>query len=50
MVPCNHRGRGGRHRGKWFQRQDLLDFIDTLYEGDLHAKRVLTLAKDSDRY
>jgi hypothetical protein len=30
--------------GKWFQRQDLLNFINTLYEGDLHAKRVLSLA------
>ena len=30
--------------GKWLQRQDLLNFINTLYEGDLHAKRVLSLA------
>ena len=30
--------------GKWLQRQDLLKFINTLYEGDLHAKRVLSLA------
>ena len=27
-----------------FQRQDLLNFITALYEGDLHAKRVLSLA------
>ena len=30
--------------GQWLQRQDLLNFIATLYEGDLHAKRVLSLA------
>ena len=37
-------GQGRTSSGKWFQRQDLLNFIDTLYEGDLHAKRVLSLA------
>ena len=36
--------------GQWLRRHDLLNFITTLYEGDLHAKRVLSLAKDSDRY
>ncbi len=30
--------------GRWLRRHDLLNFIDTLYEGDLHAKRVLSLA------
>ena len=30
--------------GQWFQRDDLLNFISTLYNGDLHAKRVLSLA------
>ena len=30
--------------GQWLQRHDLLNFIATLYEGDLHAKRVLSLA------
>ena len=37
-----------RNRAKvpeqWFQRDDLLNFINTLYDGDLHAKRVLSLA------
>ena len=28
----------------WLRRHDLLNFIDTLYKGDLHAKRVLSLA------
>ena len=37
-------GQGRTSSGKWFQRQDLLNFINTLYEGDLHAKRVLSLA------
>ena len=37
-------GQGRTSSGKWFQRQYLLNFIDTLYEGDLHAKRVLSLA------
>ena len=31
--------------GQWLWRHDLLNFITTLYEGDLHAKRVLSLAK-----
>ena len=30
--------------GQWLRRHDLLNFITTLYEGDLHAKRVLSLA------
>ena len=30
--------------GQWLQKHDILDFITTLYEGDLHAKRVLSLA------
>ena len=30
--------------GQWLQKHDLLNFIATLYEGDLHAKRVLSLA------
>ena len=30
--------------GQWLGRHDLLNFITTLYEGDLHAKRVLSLA------
>ena len=30
--------------GRWLRRHDLLNFIATLYEGDLHAKRVLSLA------
>ena len=30
--------------GQSLQRHDLLNFIATLYEGDLHAKRVLSLA------
>ena len=30
--------------GQWLWRHDLLNFITTLYEGDLHAKRVLSLA------
>ena len=30
--------------GRFLRRQDLLNFINTLYEGDLHAKRVLSLA------
>ena len=30
--------------GRLLRRQDLLNFINTLYEGDLHAKRVLSLA------
>ena len=29
---------------QWLQRHDLLNFINTLYDGDLHAKRVLSLA------
>ena len=29
---------------QWLRRHDLLNFIATLYEGDLHAKRVLSLA------
>ena len=29
---------------QWLRRDDLLNFITTLYEGDLHAKRVLSLA------
>ena len=29
---------------RWLRRHDLLKFINTLYEGDLHAKRVLSLA------
>ena len=28
----------------WLRRHDLLNFINTLYDGDLHAKRVLSLA------
>ena len=32
--------------GRWLRRHDLLNFINIiLYEGDLHAKRVLSLAK-----
>ena len=30
--------------GQWLRRHDLLNFITALYEGDLHAKRVLSLA------
>ena len=30
--------------GQWLRRHDLLNFIATLYEGDLHSKRVLSLA------
>ena len=30
--------------GQWLRRGDLLNFINTMYEGDLHAKRVLSLA------
>ena len=30
--------------GRLLRRQDLLNFINTLYAGDLHAKRVLSLA------
>ena len=30
--------------GQSLRRNDLLNFIATLYEGDLHAKRVLSLA------
>ena len=30
--------------GQCLRRHDLLNFIATLYEGDLHAKRVLSLA------
>ena len=30
--------------GRWLRRHDLLNFINALYEGDLHAKRVLSLA------
>ena len=30
--------------GQWLRRHDLLNFITTLYEGDLHAKGVLSLA------
>ena len=29
---------------QWLRRHDILNFITTLYEGDLHAKRVLSLA------
>ena len=29
---------------QWFRRHDLLNFITTLYDDDLHAKRVLSLA------
>ena len=29
---------------QWLRRHDILNFISTLYEGDLHAKRVLSLA------
>jgi hypothetical protein len=29
---------------RWLRRHDLLNFINTLYDGDLHAKRVLSLA------
>ena len=37
---------GGRAKAseQCFQRHDLLNFITTLYDGDLHAKRVLSLA------
>ena len=37
---------GGCERvtGKSGMRPDLLNFINTLYEGDLHAKRLLSLA------
>ena len=31
-------------RNRLLQRHDLLNFITTLYEGDVHAKRVLSLA------
>ena len=31
-------------RNRLLQRHDLLNFVTTLYEGDLHAKRVLSLA------
>ena len=37
-------GSGRTSSGLWLRRHDLLKFIDTLYEGDLHAKRVLSLA------
>ena len=30
--------------GQWLRRSDLLNFINTMYDGDLHAKRVLSLA------
>ena len=30
--------------GRWLRKHDILHFITTLYEGDLHAKRVLSLA------
>ena len=33
--------------GRWLRRHDLLNFINILYEGDLHAKRVLSLANST---
>ena len=35
---------GRSHPGRWLRKHDILHFITTLYEGDLHAKRVLSLA------
>ena len=41
---CIHRENRKTSSGRLLRRQDLLNFINTLYEGDLHAKRVLSLA------
>ena len=41
MHPQENRQTSSR---QWFQRHDLLNFINALYDGDLHAKRVLSLA------
>ena len=45
MVVCmhKHQDRPASSR-QWLRRHDILNFITTLYEGDLHAKRVLSLA------
>ena len=37
-------GRRAKASEQWFRRHDLLNFITTLYDDDLHAKRVLSLA------
>ena len=37
-------GKRRKSSDQWLQRDDLLNFINTLYDGDLHAKRVLSLA------
>ena len=43
---CMHKHRAGRaSSGQWLRRHDILNFITTLYEGDLHAKRVLSLGQ-----
>ena len=44
MITCIYIKTCQPHPGQSLQRHDLLNFIATLYEGDLHAKRVLSLA------
>ena len=44
MAVCINIKTGQPHPRQWLRRHDLLNFIATLYEGDLHAKRVLSLA------
>ncbi len=41
MQPYEKRSRSPKQK---LRRRDLLNFITTLYDGDLHAKRVLSLA------
>ena len=42
--PMHPPGSRAKASEQWFQRHDLLNFITTLYDDDLHAKRVLSLA------
>ena len=44
MIACIYIKICRPHPAQSLQRHDLLNFIATLYEGDLHAKRVLSLA------
>ena len=37
-------GKRPKSSDQWLERHDFLNFINTLYDGDLHAKRVLSLA------
>ena len=44
MVVCINIKTGQPHPGNVSGDTTILNFISTLYEGDLHAKRVLSLA------